>query len=396
MKIAIVSQLYKPFFKGGAEISSELLARGLKSAGHEVFVISSAVGGAKPGADEVDGIVVHRLRTGLPYDVMSSGPKPKWAKALWHAIDIWNPTVFAAVRKLLRAERPDVLHTNVIVGLSTSVWSAARAAGVPVVHTLRDYYLLCVRSLLCKANGQVCQRLCGPCRFFSVCQRPRSRSVGAVVGISRFVLEKHREFGFFRNTPGHVIHNAVLGESVAPRSKPVGGPLEMVFLGTVEPYKGVGVVLDALAQSPSLPVRLHICGGGAGLESLRARCAGDPRVIFEGIVQGERKRAIIAGADVMLVPSVWFEPFGRTVIEGYQQGLVVVGSRIGGIPELIEDGVTGRLFDPGNSQQLRAVLEDLVAQPERLATMKQRAVAKAQSFSLAKHAQDYLAVYKTL
>jgi glycosyltransferase involved in cell wall biosynthesis len=396
VKIAIVSQLYKPFFKGGAEISSELLARGLKDAGHEVFVISSAAGGAKPGADEVDGIVVHRLRTGLPYDVMSSGPKSKWAKGLCHAIDIWNPTVFAATKKLLRAERPDVLHTNVIVGLSTSVWSAARATGVPVVHTLRDYYLLCVRSLLCKADGRICHRLCAACRFFSVCQRPRAKSVRAVVGISKFVLEKHREFGFFNNVPGHVVHNAVPGDGIEPQTKPAGGPLEMVFLGTVEPYKGVHVALDALARAPSLPVRLHICGGGAGLELLQARCAGDPRVVFQGVVQGERKRAIIAGADVMVVPSVWFEPFGRTVIEGYQQGLAVVGSRIGGIPELIEDGVTGRLFEPGDSRQLRGVLEELVAQPDRLAAMKQAAAAKAQSFSLAKHAQEYLAVYKTL
>jgi glycosyltransferase involved in cell wall biosynthesis len=396
VKIAIVSQLYKPFFKGGAEISSEFLARGLRSAGHEVLVISSAVGGAKPGVDEVDGVPVHRLRTGLPYDVMSSGPKPKWAKAVWHAIDIWNPTVFGAVKKLLVAERPDVLHTNVIVGLSTSVWTAARAAGVPVVHTLRDYYLLCVRSLLCKADGRICRQLCGPCQFFSACQRPRSKGVGAVVGISRFVLEKHREMGFFRDAPGHVIHNAVLGESVAPRTKPPGEPLEMLFMGTVEPYKGVDVVLNALAQSSSLPVRLHICGGGAGLKSLQERWAGDARVIFEGVVQGDRKRALIAGADVMVVPSVWFEPFGRTVIEGYQQGLAVVGSRIGGIPELIEDGVTGRLFEPGDSRQLRGVLEELVAQPDRLAAMKQAAAAKAQSFSLAKHAQEYLAVYKTL
>ena len=399
MKIAIVSHIYKPFFRGGAEISSELLARGLRDAAHESFVITAAAGEIGARTDEVDGVPVHRLKTGLPYHLMDAGNKPKWAKLIWHAINLWNPTVYAAVRNLLKKERPDVLHTNVVAGLSTSVWAAAHSLGIPVVHTLRDYQLICVTSALCKSSGELCQHHCAPCRLVSVWHRSTSSNVTAIVGISRFILEKHRAFGFFENLPGHIVHNAVPPEdNMTETSKTAapGEPMVIVFMGTIAPFKGVEVMLKALTLAPDLPARLHLCGEGPMRAELQARYGGDKRVVFEGTVTGDRKRAILNRADVMLVPSIWLEPFGRTVIEGYQRGMAVVASRIGGLPELVEDGATGRLFEPGDSEQLASVLLEMATRPDLLAAMKQRAKTRARDFSLEKHVEEYVTIYRSL
>ena len=399
MKVAIVSHIYKPYFRGGAEISSELLARGLRDAGHESFVITAAAGEIGARTDEVDGVPVHRLKTGAPYHLMEAGKKPKWAKILWHTIDLWNPTVYVSVRKLLRKERPDVLHTNVVAGLSTSVWAAAQSLGIPVVHTLRDYYLVCARSGLCKSSGEVCRRHCAPCRLVGGWQRLATRHVSAVVGISRFILEKHHAFGLFRGLPSHVVFNAVPEDGnvmEAPKIKAPGEPIVVVFMGTIAPFKGVEVVLKALALAPDLAVRLHLCGDGPMKSDLEARYGGDKRVVFEGVVVGDRKRALLSQGDIMLVPSTWFEPFGRTVIEGYQRGMAVVASRIGGLPELVEDGATGRLFEPGDSQQLAQVLSELSTQSALLDAMKQRAVTRARDFCLGQHVESYATIYRSL
>ena len=399
MKIAIVSNVYKPFAIGGAEVSSELLARGLHEAGHDVFVVTMALDNAGPRTEIVDGLAVHRLATGLPYRITEARNQPKWAKALWHAMDLHNPAVHANVRRLFANERPQVVHTNVLAGLSTAVWSAAHNLGIPLLHTLRDYYLLCVRSNLATASGELCRRRCAVCRVFSACQRLPGRHPNAVAGISSFVLDKHREFGFFTHVPGHVIHNAVpthASGNLLRTAKPAGSELVAVFMGRLEPSKGPQVALDAIERSPSLRVRLHLCGDGPSAEQLRRRYGGDRRVHFEGPVTGAKKQALLDAADVMLVPSIWFEPFGRTVIEGYQHGLAVVGSRIGGIPELIEDGATGRLFSAGNCAEMATILAELAADRVALAAMQQRAAAKAAAFSLPRHVAAYEAVYRSL
>jgi glycosyltransferase involved in cell wall biosynthesis len=339
------------------------------------------------------------VETGLPYQIIDAAAQSKWAKLLWHGMDFWNAIVRANVKEVLAAERPDVVHTNVLAGLSTSVWDAARSVGVPVVHTLRDYYLLCVRSNLAKASGRVCRRRCAGCWLFSAWQRWPSRCPRAVVGISRFVLEKHRAQGFFRNVPADVIYNAVPCEekpAATPAVKPAGSPLVAVFMGRLEPSKGPQVLLDAVRRLPALKVRVHICGSGPSADRLQAEHIQDRRILFEGQVTGERKRAILSEADVMVVPSVWHEPFGRTVIEGYQMGLAVVASRMGGLPELVEEGVTGRMVDAGDSGQLGGVLEELASAPETLAAMRRRARERAGDFSVEKHVECYLKVYESV
>ena len=381
---------------GGAEVSSELLARGLRDAGHEAFVISAALDPAGARAENVDGVPVHRLPTGLPYPILSHARQPRWAKIRWHAMDLWNPTVHAAATRVLETERPQVVHTNVLAGLSPSLWTAARRLGIPVLHTMRDYYLLCVRSSLTKASGALCERRCAHCWAFSQWQRWLTGNLSAIVGISQFVLGKHREFGFFHNIPGHVIPNAVPPSGAACTPKPPGLPLVLVYMGRLASSKGPQVVLETLAREPKLPVRLHVCGAGPDAEELHARYGLDSRVVFEGNVTGDRKQAILNQADVMVVPSIWHEPFGRTVIEAYQHGLVVIASRAGGLPELIEEGSTGRLFEPGNGQQLAALLSELAAAPDKLAAMKQRAAERARDFSLTRHVENYLAVYRSL
>jgi glycosyltransferase involved in cell wall biosynthesis len=167
-------------------------------------------------------------------------------------------------------------------------------------------------------------------------------------------------------------------------------------MGRLELAKGPQVILEALASAPDLPVKLSICGTGPLSESLQEKYGHDQRVSFEGRVEGERKQNILKSADVMIVPSLWYEPFNRTVIEAFQHGVAVVASNRGGLPELIEDHLTGRLFQPGNSKELASILWEIYYQPNNLQTVKRNARNRAQKYSLTKHVMQYEGVYRAV
>ena len=221
----------------------------------------------------------------------------------------------------------------------------------------------------------------------------------AVAGISQFVLDKHREFGLFVDVPSVVIPNPIAKEEgVNSGSRRVldDRPVEAVFLGRLEFPKGPQVILEALKLVPELPLKLHLCGDGPLLNFLREKYGDDQRIEFMGRVDSSGKAVILESADIMLVPSIFFEPFNRTIIEAYQYGLAVVASRIGGIPEILEDGLAGRLFEPGNSRQLADILLDLVKDKKTLASLKQRAADQAANYQLPEHVRKYETLYRSV
>ena len=94
------------------------------------------------------------------------------------------------VGRVLDSERPDVFHTNGLAGFSVGVWSQARRRGIRVVHSLRDYYLMCPPSAMYR-KGRNCERICARCLPFAAYRRRATQSVHAVSGVSDFILKRH-------------------------------------------------------------------------------------------------------------------------------------------------------------------------------------------------------------
>src|SRR5262249_31343406 len=151
--------LYPPDVIGGAETVVARLATGLQAAGHEVSVVSTAPR-TRAGWSVVDGVRVFRLAPANIYWAGEAPRRPTILKPLWHLLDLWNPATYQRLRKFLAAEKPDVVHTHNLGGLSVSAWSATRAAGVPLVHTLHDHALTCVRAVRMTRRGRLCERQC--------------------------------------------------------------------------------------------------------------------------------------------------------------------------------------------------------------------------------------------
>src|SRR5262245_36411571 len=190
----MLNTLYHPHVGGGAERSVQILAETLVAQHTEVVVVST-VSSEAPTTNVLNGVKVVSLPIANLYWPFDRIERSRLRRKLWHVIDLYNPAMKSAVARLIHQERPTILHTNNLQAISVAAWRAARKAQVPVLHTLRDYYLTCARCLRYR-NGRLCGRTCGTCLPFLLVRKRVSAAVTGVVGNSRAIHDHHRELGF--------------------------------------------------------------------------------------------------------------------------------------------------------------------------------------------------------
>jgi glycosyltransferase involved in cell wall biosynthesis len=405
MKICLVSNLYPPVVQGGAEIYVGRLARALAEK-HQVVVITTEPGFHLTPRRVVtpQGIVVYRL---APANVahMTHLPHQFLAQAAFRAIDLYHPQVAAIMSNVIQRERPDLIHLHNWVGLSlgailSSVPSSA--PHIPVAMTLHDYSLCCVYADLRHPDGQGCDpRL--PCRVLSALNRRLTGSVGLALSPSRYALERHQAQGFFRHADGQVIPNGIephvqspsplAGEGRGGASK---GTFDILYLGRVQSHKGPEILIRAFRRLTDPTLRLHVAGAGPAVERCRSLAAGDARIRLYGFVDGEERSRLLSTADCVVLPSLWPENFPVTIQEAFQFGPVVIASRIGGIPEMVRDGVNGLLVEAGDEAGIAAAIERLRSSPELAAKLRASAQETARLYDMRFHVTHLVDAYQRL
>jgi glycosyltransferase involved in cell wall biosynthesis len=148
----------------------------------------------------------------------------------------------------------------------------------------------------------------------------------------------------------------------------------VLFVGRLSPEKGIGPLLDAWARVRQ-PLRLTIVGDGPLDPDVRRAAARDPRIQVLGRRSSDEVLRLAGRAMCLVVPSLFYETFGRVVVEGFAAGTPAVVSRLGALEELVEDGVTGLVVRAGDAADLAARIDDLASDAGRLARM--RAAARA-------------------
>lgn len=389
MKIALVNTLYAPYQVGGAERSAQELAEGLAGRGHSVAVIT--LGEAHLDCRSViNGVTVYRLPLENWYWPYSESLGNAAERAAWHLRDFHNAAMSARVGSVLDRERPDIVHTHSLAGFSVGVWSQATRRRVPIVHTLHDYYLMCPPSAMYRTAGN-CEGICARCLPFAAYRRRASQPVDAVVGVSRFILERHMRAGFFeRCRTAKVIFNWLrVARRKAPGTRK--GPLVFGFIGRLCLEKGVEWLLEVFTASAHPGASLVVAGKGQpGLvDSLKARFS-SPSVTFIGHVD---PAAFYEQVDVVVVPSLWNEAFGRTAIEPLAYGIPVIASKRGGLAEIVEDGVTGILVDPHEAGSLARAMNRFCAEPDLAGRLGRNGPQRLSRFSEDSAFDAYASLY---
>ena len=373
MNLLFLNSLYSPHIGGGAEIVLQRTVEGLHQRGEDVTVLTT---GPQPGLhfNLVRGIKVYRAGLLNTYWHFSEQRPGALARLGWHLRDRYNSGMRQYVREVLTNQKIDLVVCHNLSGWSAAVWDEINEAGIPIVQVLHDMYLLCPGSNMFK-KGAACSTPCTLCKHFRQGHAERSAQVDAVVGVSRFLLDKMTSAKFFRNASAHVIYNSSpdVEESNVRFFKDAWArpePLRFGYIGTLSDQKGLRWLIEQFQRLP-FDATLHIAGRGqAADEAMFKALATSTNVHFVGY---QKPDEFYRQIDVAVVPSLWHEPFGLVAVEACAHAVPVIASRMGGLPEIIQDPLNGLLCDPADPDSLGHAMLRLHQQPDLLARLSKQA-----------------------
>jgi glycosyltransferase involved in cell wall biosynthesis len=325
---------------------------------------------------------------------------------------LWSRTSYRAIRRTIQDWRPDVAHFhNIFPLVSPSAYDACRAEGVPVVQTLHNYRLLCAAGTLLR-DGKVCELCVGRVPFPAVryrCYRgSRAQSVvmaatlggHAALGTWSKKVDAYialTEFGRRIFTRGGLPENRLFVRPNAVEMQEPGdyaGPRSAIYVGRLSPEKGIITLLDAWEQLPEVPIK--IVGDGPLMAQVRERVERRlPNVEIIGEVPHYAVLEMIRAAGMLIFPSLCYESLGYAALEALSAGVPVVAGDIGAQAEVVSDGVSGLLFNPGDAKSLTAAVRRIAASDE-LATRLSRGARNAflENYSIERSYERLLEVYR--
>jgi len=411
MRIAYVVHQYPPEHIGGTEVYTASLARCLAEQGHDVHVFYPL---RTRHGDEPTHMVregAHLWRTVLP-------PRPAnpWAQ-FWQSLR--NRAVERAFSAFLKAVQPEIVHFQHLQNVSVRLPLLAQPR--PQLLTLHDYWYLCPNGQLILPNHTLCEgpphpRRCAQCALARLPRAPRAltpflaplmawrnayvkRSTAPIdlfLTPSDFARQVYIENGW----PAERVRVFALGldpSRLAARTPTSRGPsrLHVGYLGAIAWQKGVHILIEAFASLPH-DATLTIYGDLSVFPdyaaSLRQAAARHPGIRFAGPAPHEAIGDILRQFDYLVVPSLWRETFGMVVQEAEAVGTPVIASRIGAL-QRVQDGLSGRLFEPGDTQGLARILRDVYDHPEKRALYRAHLTAGP---LLADQAQRLVEIYQAL
>jgi glycosyltransferase involved in cell wall biosynthesis len=420
VRITLAVHCYFPEHFHGTESHTRDLARGLAARGHEVTVLTATF----PGEPRRAAPITRHVHDGIPVVVVD---KNCWPDArIKDTYD--NPALLAMQRDLLAGLRPDLLHVTHLINHTTSLLAAADGLGIPRVATWTDFFGICYNNLLVTATGRACpgpdaQRLgCLGCHLRMEAWQagrgwlPRAaasratlplyaRAVAAavrlpglrhgplagLVGDLRWrpdtLMETARGYRAVMAATPHLVERYAangcpvpvrlvpfgidIARPSAPRPpRPAGTPLHVGFIGQISPHKGPDLLLRALARCPAGSVRATLWGGMEAdpgfARRLRGLAEGQP-ARFAGTFAPEAMADVLAGLDVLCIPSRWAENAPMVLLYALATGTPVVAAEAGGMVGVL--GAGGETFPIGDDAALARILAGLAADGPRLARL---------------------------
>jgi glycosyltransferase involved in cell wall biosynthesis len=392
-RIVFLSDFYFPFI-GGAEEVCRMEAEELCKRGYEVFIVTSSMLGSRERED-MHGVKV--LRVSLQ-DV--SLKRETSSSLAWLAIGLVNSMLSnnllnaQAVKRVIESLRPDVVHVHNVGGkIPLLTLRALRRLEIPVVMTLHDYRLICPRAtLFCHAKIP-CRVPKSGCDVFVKLQRTLLKNC-----VTKFILPSRFLADRLKEKLGEVDVVVVPNPLRRIEAKPKGVPesFRVLYVGRLVWYKGIHVLLKAFKKLKRKNAELIIAGSGPELETVKRLSRTDGRIIPLGFISEEEKRKLLIDASLVVVPSLWPEPFPMIIVESFGSGTPVVASKVGGVPEIVIDGVNGKLFEPGDSEKLSKILTELSEDEESLRRLGEGAAKTACQYYIKKHIELLENIYLEL
>ena len=397
MKILFVNKFLYP--RGGAETYFLKIGEELTRRGHEVEYFGMY--------DEKNtvGNSLHLATTNM--DFHAAGPE----KLLYPFRIVYSREAKRKLKEVIAAFGPDIIHfNNINFQLTPSVICAGAECGVPMVQTVHDVQMLCPNHMMMEYYSK---KLCEDCmgkksKWPCVKKRcihgslPKSL-IGAVEGtlyecspvydkIDRFICPSAFLEEKLLNVPRFRGKTVMLHNFLSKVSDADGAPKGdyVLYFGRLAEEKGIDRILEACKLLPDVP---FVIAGGGPLEDLCKNCT-LPNVKYVGFKTGKELEELVAGALFTLHLSIWYENCPLALLESQSLGTPVLCNRIGGIPELVEEGKTGILNDTFTPEAYAEKIAALYADKALLAEMAQNCLRKRERMmTLERYCDKLLALY---
>lgn len=363
MRILLVNTFYYPNIIGGTENSVKILAENLIKYGHEVAVYCADNIDKKDNIkkENINGVHVYRGTAGaFSIDQRLRINNSKYTKIKNKLIELRNYTIRDEVKYIINDFKPQVVHTNNLFGISPYIWKIFNENNIKIVHTLRDYWLLSPKVSLENGRNLIEKSLI---KIYRAYFRDCSKYVDYVTAPSKFTLNVFKENKYFKNAKFIHINNAIeidnnlLCDIIENRKKNNSNVIRFLFAGMLIKNKGIDKLIEVFHTNKNPNIRLSICGEGS-LEKMVVDYSNiDKRIIYKGKLKKEELCEEFKRNDVIIVPSMWDEPFGRVILEANQFGLPVIGSNRGGIKEILDQINSGILFNCNNLSELNTSID---------------------------------------
>lgn len=404
---------YRYFISGGPEKYMFNIKKILEKNGHEVIPFS--IHSNKNVETKYSNYFVEPIgsRDAVYFDEVKKTPK---SIIQMLSRSIYSFEVKKALKKEIKEVKPDIIYTIHFVNkLSPSVIDAAKECGIPIVSRLSDYFLLCPRFDFLY-NKKVCEdclkdgysscikKRCVKGSLFASAIRVISMKVHNFIKIydnvdmfitpSEFLKKKLIENGFDKNKIT-CIPTFTTNESSNTKKK--AGDYGLYF-GRISEEKGVETVIKAYEELPNL--KLKIMGDDTTDEATRlkeyVKKNSLKNIEFLGFKSGYELESIIANCSFVVIPSIWYDNLPNTALEAFLNSKPVIASRIGSLPELVEDGYNGLLFEPGNYKDLKDKIVKLIEE-NLIETYGKNSKKKLDSdFSKTTHYNKLISIFNNL
>lgn len=336
------------------------------------------------------------LAPSVDYDQLNRGAG--WRAKAQTAINlIYSRAAARCIQDLIEAFPPDIAHfRNIYHQLSPSILPAVQQRGIPIVLSVHDYKLVCPNYRLYTHDG-VCRR-CVPGQYYHAVKHrcvKNSRALSALSAIEMythhvlwpvyrktadvFITENHFMRGLLIEAGFDVQKIRVLPNfvNVADYAPQYSAGNYLLYFGRLVPEKGVATLIEAVRL---LPIKLVIVGDGPHRAELEALVITQSiaNVSFVGAKWGTELAEWVKGARAVIVPSEWWENSPMVIYQSFAWGKPVIGSQVGGIIDLITDGVDGFTFEAGQVDDLRDKILRLIFDAEMAVSFGRQARLKAE------------------
>ena len=413
MKIVYVVHEFPPDSIGGTGIAAHQVAKDMFAEGHKVWVLAPqwwkhdfpSIGFFD---EKVDGLSVRRL-------IFNPNLSPN------HALyEYYNPILYIYAKDFLKDISPDIIHIYHLLHLSSSIIDAARELRIPIVLTLTDFWFFCPKWIRLKSDESLCGedfswRDCIWClrkknnvydritkafdermvKFYvqelisnnkfnfnflnnnqvsslllaAVSRLPFLKSqlekVDEILCPSSFLGKVYLKKGYFQNG-FTVLSHGISCAPVLPSREGQNSNITFGYFGGGSKHKGAHVLLEAFRKIKSTNVNLKLYGNFSNTEyarNLRRIAKGDERIEFMGKFRRAELTKVLSGIDILVMPSIWYEVYGLSILEAFANKIPVIATDIGGIPEIVHDERNGLLFKRGDILDLKQKMEHIVNEP---------------------------------